>query len=76
MNENKNNHNDGEFYDDDGDRYISVEQSIIGACKEVNEMRAGRLKKKSLEEFFSEMDKWVAEVEEDESKKNISNTAF
>ena len=39
--ENKIEHNDGEFYDDDGERYISVEQSIIGSCKEIKEMIAG-----------------------------------
>ena len=48
--ENKIEHNDGEFYDDDGERYISVEQSIIGSCKEIKEMIAGRKPKMSWEE--------------------------
>ena len=66
MNEYKNNHNDGEFYDDDGDRYISVEQSIIGSCKEIKEMIAGRKPKRTWAELEAKMKKWVEEVEQEE----------
>ena len=68
MNENDNKavHNDGEFYDDDGDRYISVEQSIIGSCKEIKEMIAGRKPKRTWVELESKMKQWVEEVEQEE----------
>ena len=75
MNENKNKHNDGEFYDDDGDRYISVEQSIIGSCKDIKEMIAGRMPETSLEDFLTEMDQWVKEELEKENA-SINNAAF
>ena len=73
MNENKNKHNDGEFYDDDGDRYISVEQSIIGACKEVKDIRAGKSKGIPLDEFLT----WLDDaVKEEIANGNNSNRAF
>ena len=37
------------------ERYISVEQSIVDACKEVRELQAGRLPEPSLEDFFEEI---------------------
>ena len=43
------------------DRYISVEQSIIDACREVREMRAGRLPEPSLEDFMKELNSWIEE---------------
>ena len=67
-NENKNLRNDGEFYDDDGDRYISVEQSIIGACKEVKEMIAGRKPKMSWDEAWKKIQAEVAAEEELEKR--------
>lgn len=48
----------------DDERYISVEQSILDACREVREMRAGRLPERSLEDFFIELKQLI----EDESK--------
>ena len=39
----------------DNERYMSVEQSIIEACKEVREMRAGRLPEREWREVFSEL---------------------
>ena len=50
--------------------YISVEQSIIEACKEVREMRAGRLPKRSLDDFMVELKKWI---EEEENANDNSN---
>ena len=37
------------------ERYIPVEQSIIGSLLEVKEMRAGRMPKKSWREFFKKL---------------------
>ena len=39
----------------DNKRYMSVEQSIIEACKEVREMRAGRLPEREWREVFAEL---------------------
>ena len=50
-------------------RYISVEQSIIGALKEVREMQAGRLPKQTLEEFFAELNAEIRAEEKKMSKK-------
>ena len=37
------------------ERYKTVEQSIIDACKEVREMRAGRLPEREWREVFAEL---------------------
>ncbi len=37
------------------ERYKTVEQSIIDACKEVREMRAGRLPEREWREVFTEL---------------------
>ncbi len=39
----------------DEERYCSVEESIIEACKEVREMRAGRLPEREWREVFDEL---------------------
>ena len=55
--------------DDDNEeyeRYIPVEQSIIGSLLEVREMIAGRLPKPTLEDFFSEIDDDIKAIEDDE----------
>ena len=49
------------------ERYIPVEQSIIGSLLEVREMIAGRLPKSTLEDFFSEIDDDIKTVENPES---------
>ena len=48
------------------ERYIPVEQSIIGSLLEVREMIAGRLPKPTLEDFFSEIDDDIKAIEDDE----------
>ena len=48
------------------ERYIPVEQSIIGSLLEVREMIAGRLSKPTLEDFFSEIDEDIKKVEAEE----------
>ena len=55
--------------DDDNEeyeRYIPVEQSIIGSLLEVREMIAGRLPKPTLKDFFSEIDDDIKAIEDDE----------
>ena len=51
------------------DRYISVESSIIDACKEVKEMREGKLSEPKLEDFFAEMKNLI-----EQEKLNASHT--
>ena len=41
------------------ERYISVEKSIINACREVKEMRTGNLPESGLENFFAEMNNLI-----------------
>ena len=43
----------------DNNRYISVEKSIMNACREVKEMQLGKLEEPTLENFFSEMNNLV-----------------
>ena len=52
---------------DKEERYISVEQSIIQACHEVNLMRAGLKPKRTLNELWDELEKEFAEDASDES---------
>ncbi len=54
-------------------RYISVEESIIGALKEVREIQAGRLPKKTWREFFREID---AEIAREERKEKLKAKKF
>ena len=52
--------------------YISVEQSIIEACKEVREMRAGRLPEREWREVFAELKaELIAEENLSSQKKRI-----
>lgn len=51
------------------ERYIPVEQSIIESLKQVREMRAGRMPKQTLEEFFKEIDEEVKAIELEEKIK-------
>lgn len=55
--------------DEEYERYIPVEQSIIGSLLEVREMIAGRMPKRSLDEFFAELDEEIKAVEEEERAK-------
>lgn len=48
---------------DKEERYISVEQSIIQACHEVNLMRAGLKPKRTLNELWEELKKELDEEE-------------
>ena len=52
--------------DEEYERYIPVEQSIIGSLLEVREMIAGRLPKPTLEDFFAEIDEDIKAVESNE----------
>ena len=57
----------------DDDRYISVEQSIIDACREVREMRAGRLPERSLEDFLVELQQMIEEEKSKSDDEEIIN---
>lgn len=43
------------------ERYISIEQSIIDSCKEIREMEAGRLPKRSWDELKAKLEMEFAE---------------
>ena len=57
------------------ERYISVRESLIDACKEVHEMRAGRLPKLTMEDFWKEIDAEI-QAEKDISHETDSNVAL
>lgn len=45
------------------ERGISIERSLIDACREVREMRAGKLPELTLEDFFAEMNELIGQDE-------------
>ncbi|MBQ6006332.1 MAG: hypothetical protein IJL14_08805 [Selenomonadaceae bacterium] len=51
------------------ERYIPVEMSILGSLLEIREMRAGRLPKPSLEDFFAHIDEVI-----EQEKANANNS--
>ena len=55
------------------ERYISVEKSIINACREVKEMQLGKLAEPTLEIFFEEMNQLLKART---NEKLISTIAF
>ena len=46
----------------DEERYISVKESLIDACKEVHEMRASKLPKPTMEDFWKEIDSDIQQL--------------
>ena len=52
------------------ERYIPVEQSIIESLKQVREIQAGRLPRKTWDEFAAELREEIAKIEEEEQKSN------
>ena len=44
-------------------RPCTISESIIESCKEVKNMREGRIPKRSLSELFVNIDKWSKEEE-------------
>ena len=50
---------------DNDERYISIEESIIQACKEVKLMQAGLMPKQTWKEF-------LAELEEEERQEQLN----
>ena len=56
--------------DEEYERYIPVEQSIIGSRLEVREMIAGRMPKRTWDEFAAELREEVAKIEAEEQQKN------
>ena len=57
------------------ERYISVRESLIDACKEVHEMRAGRMPKLTMEDFWKKIDAEI-QAEKDASHEINSNAAL
>ena len=57
------------------ERYISVEQSIIQACHEVNLMRAGLKPKRTLKELWEKLDKELALIEEEDNSEEFNRKA-
>ena len=55
------------------ERYIPVEQSILGSLREIREMRAGRLPEPTLEDFFAEIDEFI---EQEKANENHTDEAF
>ena len=54
------------------ERYISIEQSIIGSLLDVREMQAGRMPKKTWREFFAELREEDKQEELNASHRNAS----
>ncbi len=50
------------------ERYIPIEMSIVGSLLEIREMQAGRLPKPSLEDFFAHIDEVI-----EQEKANANN---
>ena len=48
----------------DTTRPCSISESIIQSCQEVNMMREGKTPKYSLDDLFSNIEKWREEEEE------------
>lgn len=59
--------------DEEYERYIPVEQSIIGSLLEVREMRAGRKPETTWKEFSREL---RAEIEREERKEKLKAKKF
>ena len=57
------------------ERYISVEQSIINSCREVNLMRQGKIAKRDWRDVFSELKSELADEFNDEKNFNSSLSA-
>ena len=57
------------------ERYISVEQSIIQACHEVNLMRAGLKPKRYWRDAMAELEKEVALIEEEDNSEEFNRKA-
>ncbi|MBQ6005384.1 MAG: hypothetical protein IJL14_03940 [Selenomonadaceae bacterium] len=51
----------------------SIEKSIIGACHDVNEMRAGKMREKPIDEFLTEL---KSMIEEEKSHASYGDAAF
>lgn len=45
------------------DRPCTISESIMQSCKEVKDMREGRIPKRSLNDLFANIEKWNKEEE-------------
>ena len=59
----------------DDERYISVRESLIDACKEVHEMREDKLPRPTMEAFWKEIDADI-QAEKDASYEIDSNVTL
>jgi len=50
------------------ERYIPVEMSIVGSLLEIRDMRAGKIPEPSLEDFFAEINELI-----EQDKANANN---
>ena len=50
------------------ERHMPIEMSILGSLLEIREMRAGRLPKPTLEDFFAHIDELI-----EQEKQNADN---
>ena len=63
--------------DEEYERYIPVEQSIIGSLLDIREMRAGRMPEQTWDDFLDELRATVAEVEtEEQVKKSVAKKNY
>ena len=58
------------------ERYIPVEQSILGSLREIREMRAGRLPEKTWQEVRAEIESEIAMEEREELNAHHSHKAL
>ena len=56
----------------DDERYISIEQSIIDSFKEIREMEAGRLPKRTWDELKAELEQEFADELEAERRQELN----
>lgn len=61
---------------DNYERYIPVEMSIVGSLLEIREMRAGRLPEKTWQEVRAEIEAEIAAEERAELNEHHSNKVF
>lgn len=49
------------------ERYIPVEMSIVGSLLEIRDMRAGKIPEPSLEDFFAEINELIEQEKANEN---------
>ena len=49
------------------ERYIPIEMSIVGSLLEIRDMRAGKIPEPSLEDFFTEINELIEQEKANEN---------